>query len=213
MDCATQEAARQRDRNIWPGMLTSDYDWAENGVIASARQIQSEYWSLKYFSLFITITSFLVTEAWLSRSSHLPESTHVMVEPENAQPGTTIPPLGSFVATIVHAPPLGADGSELYTVQPSESTTLLFIPRYRLRHRKLHTTALACITDDKRHDAPTTQHMLNRQLQQCWRIYEPVEKFFAWLGTCHLLFIRMYLPIKANSFCYGTAHSPIMRCR
>ena len=39
----TKAKAKRRDRYFWPGMLLSDYDWSENGVIASARQIQSEY--------------------------------------------------------------------------------------------------------------------------------------------------------------------------
>ena len=41
--------------------LLSDYDWSENGVIASARQIQSEYWSLVHYSLFIQITTYTWT--------------------------------------------------------------------------------------------------------------------------------------------------------
>jgi len=40
-------------------MLLSDYDWAENGVLELARQIQSEYWALVAYSLFISITAFL----------------------------------------------------------------------------------------------------------------------------------------------------------
>ena len=49
--------------------LLSDYDWSENGVIASARQIQSEYWSLTHYSLFISITSYLIVDVWLNRRS------------------------------------------------------------------------------------------------------------------------------------------------
>lgn len=69
--------ATQLLHHFWPGMLLSDYDWSENGVIASARQIQSEYWSLTHYSLFISITSYLVVEAWLDRSSILLEKTAV----------------------------------------------------------------------------------------------------------------------------------------
>ena len=50
--------------------LLSDYDWSENGVIASARQIQSEYWSLVHYSLFIQITTYTWTRPsriWLDR--------------------------------------------------------------------------------------------------------------------------------------------------
>ena len=60
------------------------YDWSENGVIAAARQIQSEYWCLTHFSLFISITSHLIVEAWLHRSSALAKGTEVTVEPEGS---------------------------------------------------------------------------------------------------------------------------------
>jgi hypothetical protein len=39
----TTLAARRCRQNLWPLMLLSDYDWAENGVLELARQIQSEY--------------------------------------------------------------------------------------------------------------------------------------------------------------------------
>ena len=48
----TAAAARACWQNAWPGMLLSDYDWAENGVLELARQIQSEYWGLVAYSLF-----------------------------------------------------------------------------------------------------------------------------------------------------------------
>ena len=40
---AAKKAAKQLRQNVWPGMLMADYDWSENGLIAAARQIQSEY--------------------------------------------------------------------------------------------------------------------------------------------------------------------------
>ena len=57
--------------------LLSDYDWSENGVIASARQIQSEYWSLVHYSLFIQITTYLDSAIWLDRCSLLAVGTEV----------------------------------------------------------------------------------------------------------------------------------------
>jgi hypothetical protein len=42
----TVVAAKACKQNAWVGMLLSDYDWAESGVLELARQIQSEYWSL-----------------------------------------------------------------------------------------------------------------------------------------------------------------------
>ena len=97
----TKAKAKQRDQNFWPGMLLSDYDWSENGVIALARQIQSEYWSLTSYSLFISITSYLLVNLWLDRSSVLSKGTEVTVEPcDLSQPGTLVPAKGSYYATI-----------------------------------------------------------------------------------------------------------------
>ena len=36
------------------------------------------------------------------------------------------------------------------------------VPRHRLRLRKRHTIAFSCVSNEKRHDAPTTQHFINR---------------------------------------------------
>eukprot|EP00966_Prymnesium_polylepis_P029538 686375-Prymnesium_polylepis.2 len=67
-----QKALKQ---NAWLGMLLSDYDWAENGVLELARQIQSEYWSLISYSLFISITSYLLPSFWKDRTSELKRGT------------------------------------------------------------------------------------------------------------------------------------------
>ena len=39
------------------------------------------------------------------------------------------------------------------------------VPRARLRLRQRRTIAFACVCNEKRHDAPTTQHFLNRILR------------------------------------------------
>jgi hypothetical protein len=167
--------AMQLARYFWPGMLLSDYDWSENGVIANARQIQSEYWALTHYSLFISITTYLIVEAWLNRTSYLHIGTEVIVEPEDAVLSTAerlSPAKGSFYA-IVHSAPTseGEDGVYSITVYDHpdrpDGTVIAGIPRRRLRHRKKHTTAFIGITDEKRHDAPTTKHMLNKQFTHC----------------------------------------------
>ena len=189
----TKAKARRRDRFFWPGMLLSDYDWSENGVIAYARQIQSEYWALTHFSLFISITTYLVVEAWLDRRSHLSVGTEVTVEPDGAVLSTAerlSPAQGSFYA-VVHSHPIGEAADrpedETYSVtvydHPSkpDGTVIAGIPRERLRHRKKHTTAFIGITDEKRHDAITSQHMLNKQFEH-WVLQLDKGKFWAWLG-------------------------------
>ena len=181
--------ARRRDRYFWPGMLLSDYDWSENGVIANARQIQSEYWSLTHYSLFISITTYLVVAAWLDRRSRLPVGTEVTVEPEGADFSTAerlAPAKGSFYA-VVHSAPPSEDEQAAYSLtvydHPSlpDGTVLAGIARERLRHRKKHTTAFIGVTNEKRHDAATTQHMLNKQFAH-WLLQLDKGKFWAWLG-------------------------------
>ena len=55
-----QKAAdQQREDNMPPCVLDVDSDHSENGPILNAREIQSEYWRMNYFSLFISIWSYL----------------------------------------------------------------------------------------------------------------------------------------------------------
>jgi len=181
--------ARRRERYFWPGMLLSDYDWSENGVIANARQIQSEYWSLTHYSLFISITTYLIVEVWLNRRSRLPVGTEVTVEPEGTVFSTAerlSPAKGSFYA-VVHSSAAEEDEHAIYSVtiydhpHLPDGTVLAGIERERLRHRKKHTTAFVGITDEKRHDAATTQHMLNKQFGH-WLLHLDKGKFWAWVG-------------------------------
>ena len=174
-------------RNFWPGMLLSDYDWSENGVIDAARQIQSEYWCLTHFSLFISITTYLIVEAWLSRTSHLADGTEVTVEPEGAvffSAERLSPAKGSFYAIVRSTP---NDDSDDYSITVydhphlPDGAVMSGICRERLRHRKKHTTAFIGITDEKRHDAPTTQHMLNKQFEH-WLLHQDMGKFWAFVG-------------------------------
>lgn len=175
-----KEKAGQVLRNLWPGMLLGNYDWSENGVITPDRQIQSEYWSLTHYSLFICITSYLLNESWLDCSSTLRTGMEVTVEPEGAPADSLKPAKGSYWAK-VHASP-GVEGeAEVYSVQREDGTVIGGITRSRLRYRKFHTTAFVCITDEKRHDAATTQHFMNKQFEH-WLTHVQTHKFWAWLG-------------------------------
>ena len=96
-----KQAALQFHRTRVPGMLGSNYDWSENGLIGTARQIQSEYWSLVYYSLFIQITDYLCCTAWLHRSSLLSVGTEVTVElVEGNSFGQLMPCEGAFYAKV-----------------------------------------------------------------------------------------------------------------
>lgn len=100
-----KRAAKERDEALWPGMLVANYDWSENGTILNAIQIQSEYWSMVHYSLFICITSYLKIGEWCSRTSYLPVGAKVTVEPEGeSTPNSLEPAIGSYFATVVRGP-------------------------------------------------------------------------------------------------------------
>ena len=96
------------------------------------------------------------------------------------------PTKGSFYA-VVHSAPTseGEDGVYSVTVYDHpdwpDGSVIAGILRRRLRHRKKHTTAFIGITDEKRHDAPTTKHMLNKQFAH-WLLHLDKGKFWAWVG-------------------------------
>jgi hypothetical protein len=178
---AAKAAAAEFMRNFSPGMLISNYDWSENGLIASARQIQSEYWSQSYYSLFITITSYFVAERWIDRRDVLPVGAEVTVEPA----GTTVegswePAAGSFYATVSVASDTSSQSAS-YTVKTVDGLEISGVDRHQLRHRKLHNTAFVCVTDEKRHDSVTSQHFLNKQFEH-WLACLDVDKFWAFVG-------------------------------
>lgn len=71
---------------------------------------------------------------------------------------------------------------DVYWVEPSSAQAAFAVRRELLRHRKLHTTAFVSITDEKRHDAVTTQHFLNKQFEYWQQQQDPDNKFWAWVG-------------------------------
>ena len=96
-----RQADQQRDDNLPPLVLDVDSDHSENGTIANAREIQSEYWRMNYFSLFISIWSYLCSEAWLDRSGALHKGDAVTFEPEGASvPGSLELVPGSVYAEV-----------------------------------------------------------------------------------------------------------------
>jgi hypothetical protein len=72
---------RECDQNTVPGMIRDKTDWSENGECKVKNQIQSEYWSIVYYSLLITISSFLITSIWKDRTSAPKRGDEVTVEP------------------------------------------------------------------------------------------------------------------------------------
>ena len=178
---AAKKAAKLLRQNCWPGMLLADYDWAENGLISAARQIQSEYWCLKYFSLFIIIVSFLKSAEWLDTDTLLSEGDEVTVEPEGSPTGALQPAKGSFFAH-VHVPPARAGEDSLYTLKKDNGEVVPGVQRRRLRHRAFYTQAFSCVTDEKRHDGYTTSHFLNKMLNSHFKERIESGEFWAFIG-------------------------------
>jgi hypothetical protein len=88
--------------------LQFDVDFAENGAIITADEVQSQYWKINSFTLFVQVVSFLLSDAWKSRTSVLSRGAAVTVELEGAStPGSLEPGKGSFWAEVVVVPPAG----------------------------------------------------------------------------------------------------------
>lgn len=147
--------------NSIPGVIDCKSDWSENGSLEKKRQMQSEYWVIVHYSLLISIASFLVSSAWLDRTSILPVGAEVTVEPADYAPtreGKIQAVEGSFWARVERcANNEGttveyADGEGVSYVVRSLDGQLQTVPRSQLRHRRRHRIAFVQVTNDKKHD-------------------------------------------------------------
>ena len=76
--------------NFWPLWLKSDYDYPENGEILDPKQLQSDYWKRVYFSLFMSITSFLILKVGATYAIAPPPPsicTHLIPSPTRSRIG------------------------------------------------------------------------------------------------------------------------------
>ena len=73
-------------RNSIPGLIDCKSDYSENGSLDKKEQLQSEYWTIIYYTLLISIASFLVASVWRERASVLPIEAEVTVEPADYEP-------------------------------------------------------------------------------------------------------------------------------
>ena len=130
-----------------------------------------EYWVIVYYTLLISIASFLVASVWRERSSVLPIGTEVTVEPAEYEPpvdGTIEAVEGSFWARIesmtdatsgvVTAYVEGEDVEYIVRHFSREMDDCSLghcvskIKRSRLRQRKRHRIAFLQITNEKKQD-------------------------------------------------------------
>ena len=186
--------AGEFERNRCPGWVQSDVDFAMDGEIPPprGRSAQQDHWSPMSFTAFIQVVSWLVSEAWVSRSSVLSVGESVTVEPaESSQPGATQPAANSFWAEIVSKPSAASEVTDPqlqeYGVRrhnAAAAAPLEWVERRYLRHRKLHTKAFIHISDDKTHDSHAAQTFMGKTFKY---LEEHVlgngpgkETFFAW---------------------------------
>ena len=147
---------------------------SENGELTVKDQIQSEYWHIKYYSLLIALTGFLILADWLNRSSVLTAKAGVTVQPEWCVPAEGNPPAvyikGSFYAVVersVVEPSMVGESVE-YVVRLNDGSSQT-IPRRRLRHRVWHRIAFLGVTNEKQHVALTTHLHLRLHSASCAR--------------------------------------------
>lgn len=136
---------------------------SENGEIVVKEQVQSEYWHIKYYSLLISISRFLVTADWNSQESPLPAKAEVTVQPAHVPPNTIIYTKGSYFATVKEGSKVPGENVEYILLLQDGSTCT--VPRHRLRHRVWHSIAFLGVTNEKQHVSTTTQAFHARQLE------------------------------------------------
>ena len=164
----SRKAETECEQNLTPGKLKNDSDWSENGEIVVKHQMQSEYWAIKYYSLLVSITSFLVSSAWKDRMCPLKAGAEVTVQPEGAPVDSISYIRGSYFGKVVEEVMDAGENVEYVVKQPDG--TLETVLRRRLRHRVWHRVAFLGITNEKQHVAVTTQAFFSRQLE-FWRIW------------------------------------------
>ena len=165
----SKKAEKESERNLTPCKLKNDSDWSENGEIVVKMQMQSEYWSIKHYSLLISITSFLVSVAWIDRKLPLKAGAEVTVQPADAPIYSVAYVKGSYFGVVVEgSTTVGRDVA--YTVKRPDGSTAT-LPRHQLRHRVWHRVAFLGVTNEKQHVAVTTQAFFSRQLE-FWRIWK-----------------------------------------
>jgi hypothetical protein len=137
---------------------------APSGSLEKPKQIQAEYWAIIYYTLLISIASFLVSSIWRERTTVLPIGAEVTVEPSDYEPpadGTIEAVTGSFWAQVESGPDEYTEGADVeYIVRHfprdrdecSLGDCVSKVKRSRLRQRKRHRIAFLQITNDKKHD-------------------------------------------------------------
>jgi hypothetical protein len=155
---------RECYENTVPDMIRDNTDWSENGECKVKHQIQSEYWSIVYYSLLITISSFLISSIWKDRTSALKKGDEVTVEPhDHSCQGHVDVVEGSFFV-VVDQDSLEVVSDVTCTVRTTDGEVSL-VKREYLRHRKWYRIVFLQGTNDKKHDCWSSQAFTSRRIE------------------------------------------------
>jgi len=154
---------RESEKHTVPGMIRDKSDWSKNSECKVEDQIQSEYWTVVYYSLLISITSFLVTSLWKDREGAFKKGAEVTVEPEvNSECGSVDVVEGSYFA-VADFGSTGVGIDVMYTVITTNGERHE-VRREYFRHRKWHRIAFLQVTNDKKHDCWSSQAFAYKRL-------------------------------------------------
>ncbi len=87
--CRQKVAILIFERNLRPGSLYLNIDFAENRALVDARNVQSEHWSTDSYTLFVVVVLFLDVGTWNLTVAPLDVGAEVPVEGEIADEAWT----------------------------------------------------------------------------------------------------------------------------
>ena len=97
--------------------------------------MQSEYWSIVYYSLLITISSFLITSIWQDRTSALKRGDEVTVEPDDKSFNDNVQAVEGSYFAVVEEDSEEVGSAVMYRVRTVDGDSMN-VRREHLRHRQ-----------------------------------------------------------------------------
>jgi hypothetical protein len=125
--------------------------------------MQSEYWSIVYYSLLITISSFLITSIWQDRTSALKRGDEVTVEPDDKSFNDNVQAVEGSYFAVVEEDSEEVGSAVMYRVRTVDGDSMN-VRREHLRHRQWYRIAFLEVTNDKKHDCWSSQAFACRRL-------------------------------------------------
>ena len=166
-------SAAQFARNLRPGILCRDCDYAENFTIEEAKQVQSEHWTNKQCTLFISIVSYLLVDKWDATAGPLIPGDEVTINGEMS--GASVN-LDAKWARVVGKEEDAQEGGnnpddERYRVVDFAGNESV-CARSTLRHRVLYQQCFVGVTGDRKHDSYSMRHF--SQEEWAWLVAHDV---------------------------------------